>query len=319
MLDQPTGPTPTRFAYLGPEGTFTEAALHSLGTPSEGDARPAASVPAALAMVRAGEVDAAVVPLENSVEGSVSPTVDGLAAGEPLLITREVFLEVDFVLGVRPGLGLDGVARLASHPHALAQTRGWVAEHLPATEVLAAASTADAARLVAEGAPGAPDAAVCPELAAARYGLDVVARQLADTPGAVTRFVQVERPGRLPAPTGADRTTVMCSVRDRTGALLDLLTVLASRGLNLTRLDSRPTRQRLGVYTFTFDCEGHLAEARVGDALVALHRLCDEVRFLGSYPRADGRAAAPVPEPLADPAFGAGQAWVDRLRAGAGS
>ena len=244
MLDQPVRPTPTRFAYLGPEGTFTEAALHSLGTPSGGERVPAPSVPAALAMVRAGEVDAALVPLENSVEGSVSPTVDGLALGEPLLITREVFLEVDFVLGVRPGTAVADVARVASHPHALAQTRGWVAEHLPTAEVLAAASTADAARLVAEGAAGAPDAAVCPELAA-RYGLDVVARQLADTPGAVTRFVLVERPGRLPAPTGADRTTVTCSVRDRTGALLDLLTVLASRGLNLTRLDSRPTRERL--------------------------------------------------------------------------
>ena len=316
MLDQPVRPTPTRFAYLGPEGTFTEAALHSLGTPSGGERVPAPSVPAALAMVRAGEVDAALVPLENSVEGSVSPTVDGLALGEPLLITREVFLEVDFVLGVRPGTAVADVARVASHPHALAQTRGWVAEHLPTAEVLAAASTADAARLVAEGAAGAPDAAVCPELAAARYGLDVVARQLADTPGAVTRFVLVERPGRLPAPTGADRTTVTCSVRDRTGALLDLLTVLASRGLNLTRLDSRPTRERLGVYSFTFDCEGHLADARVGDALVALHRLCDDVRFLGSYPRADGRTAEPVPEPLGDPAFGAAQAWVDRLRAG---
>ncbi|SCX40708.1 prephenate dehydratase [Klenkia marina] len=318
MHDQPVRPTPTRFAFLGPEGTFTEAALHSLGTPSEGGSVPAPSVPAALALVRAGEVDAAVVPLENSVEGSVSPTVDGLAAGEPLLITREVFLEVDFVLGVRPGLAPGEVTRVASHPHALAQTRGWVAEHLPGAEVVAAASTADAARLVAEAAPGAPDAAVCPELAAERYGLHVTARRLADTPGAVTRFVQVERPGRLPAPTGADRTTVTCSVPDRTGALLDLLTVLASRGLNLTRLDSRPTRQRLGVYSFTFDCEGHLADARVGDALVALHRLCDEVRFLGSYPRADGRAAAPVPAPLADGAFGAAQAWVDRLRAGAG-
>ncbi|SDF69653.1 prephenate dehydratase [Klenkia brasiliensis] len=314
MPAQPTGPTPTRFAFLGPEGTFTEAALRSLGPPSEGGSVPAASVPAALAMARSGEVDAAFVPLENSVEGSVSPTIDGLAGGEPLVITREAFLEVDFVLGVRPGAGLADVARLGSHPHALAQTRGWVAQHLPDAEVLPAASTADAARLVAEGAL---DGAVCPEFAAQRYGLEVAAARLADTPGAVTRFVQVERPGRLPAPTGADKTTLTCFVADRTGALLDLLTEFASRGISLTRLESRPTRERLGVYSFSVDCEGHVADRRVGDALVALHRLCDEVRFHGSYPRADGRAAAAVPERFADTAFGTAEGWLARLRQGA--
>ncbi|SDP01310.1 prephenate dehydratase [Klenkia soli] len=311
MPAQPTGPTPTRIAFLGPEGTFTEAALHSLGTPSEGGSVPAASVPAALAMARSGEVDAAFVPLENSVEGSVSPTVDGLAAGAPLVITREAFLEVDFVLGVRPGTG--AVRRVASHPHALAQTRGWVAAHLPDAEVVPAASTADAARLVAAGEL---DGAICPELAAHRYGLEVAATRLADTPGAVTRFVQVERPGQLPAPTGADRTTVTCLVADRTGALLDLLTEFASRGISLTRLDSRPTRERLGVYSFSVDVEGHVADARVGDALLALHRLCDEVRFQGSYPRADGRSTAPVPHRVHDAAFRDAATWLDGLRRG---
>ncbi|MEI4273966.1 prephenate dehydratase [Klenkia sp. LSe6-5] len=316
----------TRFAFLGPEGTFTEAALHSLGTPSEGGAVPAPSVPAALAMVRSGEVDAALVPMENSVEGSVSPTIDGLAGGEPLVVTREVFLEVDFVLGVRPGTPLAAVRRVASHPHALAQVRGWLAAHLPDAEVVPAASTADAARLVAGGAPdpagavvaGAPDAAVCPELAAERYGLDLAATGLADAPGAVTRFVQVERPGRLPAPTGADKTTLTCFVADRTGALLDLLTEFASRGISLTRLESRPTREGLGVYSFSVDCEGHVADRRVGDALVALHRLCDDVRFHGSYPRSDGRAAAEVTERFADAAFGTAEDWLTRLREGAG-
>jgi prephenate dehydratase len=313
MPAQPAGSIPSSIAFLGPEGTFTEAALHSLGTHSEGETVPAPSVPAALAMARSGEVDAAFVPLENSVEGSVSPTIDGLAAGDPLVITREVFLEVDFVLATRPGVGRGDVRRVASHPHALAQTRGWVAAHLPGAEVVPAASTADAARLVAEGAH---DAAICPELAAARYGLDVVGTGLADTPGAVTRFVQVERPGRLPAPTGADKTTLTCFVADRTGVLLDLLTEFASRGISLTRLESRPTRERLGVYSFSVDCEGHVSDRRVGDALVALHRLCDEVRFQGSYPRADGRAAAPVHERFGDGAFADAQEWVARLREG---
>ncbi|MCO7218439.1 prephenate dehydratase [Klenkia sp. PcliD-1-E] len=314
MPAQPTGPTPTRFAFLGPEGTFTEAALRSLGPPSEGGAVPAPSVPAALAMARSGEVEAAFVPMENSVEGSVSPTIDGLAGGAPLVITREAFLEVDFVLGVRPGTGIADVARVGSHPHALAQTRAWVAEHLPTAQVLPAASTADAARLVADGEL---DAAVCPEFAAHRYGLAVAAARLADTPGAVTRFVQVERPGRLPAPTGADKTTLTCFVTDRTGVLLDLLTEFASRGISLTRLESRPTRERLGSYSFSVDCEGHVADRRVGDALVALHRLCDEVRFHGSYPRADGRAAAAVPERVTDSAFAGAEDWLARLRRGA--
>ncbi len=302
---------PTRFAYLGPEGTFTEAALRTLGAPSEGAALPAASVPAALAALRSGEVDAAVVPMENSVEGSVSPTIDGLASGAPVVITREVFLDVDFVLGVRPGSGLADVRSVASHPHALAQTRDWIAGHLPAATVLASASTADAARLVALGDG---DAAVCPELAATRYGLEILARQLADSPGAMTRFVQVERPGRLPAPTGADKTTVTCVVADRTGALLDLLGELASRGISLTRLESRPRRERLGVYSFSLDVEGHVADRRVGDALAALHRLCDEVRFLGSYPRADGRTAKPVDDAVADGSFAAAEAWLAGVR-----
>lgn len=304
---------PTRFAFLGPEGTFSEAALRSLGASSAGTSHPQPSVPAALAAVRAGEVDAALVPMENSVEGSVPPTMDGLATGDPLVITREVFLEVAFVLGVRPGTSAGDVRTVASHPHALAQTRGWVAAHLPGAAVLPAASTADAARSVAAGEF---DAAVCPELAAERYGLAVAAGDLADHPGAVTRFVLVERPGPLPARTGVDKTTVTVVVADRTGALLDLLSEFAVRGISLTRIESRPTRERLGVYSFSIDCEGHVADRRVGDALVALHRRCDEVRFLGSYPRADDRPAKPVPADAADEAFAAAEAWRDRVRGG---
>ncbi len=306
---------PTRFAYLGPEGTFTEAALRRLGAPSEGDALPVSSVSAALAAVRAGEVDAAVVPMENSVEGSVSPTIDGLAAGEPVVITREVFLEVDFVLGVRPGTTLAQVTSVASHPHALAQTREWVTEHLPQAAVVVAASTAEAARLVSLGDG---DAAVCPALAASRYGLEIAAEQLADAPGAVTRFVQVERPGRLPAPTGADKTTMTCVVADRTGALLELLSELAVRGISLTRLDSRPRRERLGVYSFSLDVEGHVADRRVGDALVALHRSCEEVRFLGSYPRADGREGKPVLTSAEDGSYTDADLWLAAVRTTSG-
>jgi prephenate dehydratase len=243
---------PTRFAYLGPEGTFAEAALRilvaSLGTTTgvhgggaEGVDRPAAGIGAALDAVRAGECAAALVPLENSVEGSVPATMDGLVDGAPLVVTREVFLEVGFVLAVRPGMALADVHTVASHPHALAQTRGRLAALLPAADVLPTSSTADAARRVAGGEH---DAAVCAAIAAERYGLEVLSADLADHPGAVTRFVLVERPGALPAPTGADKTTVTAVVPDRTGALLDLLTEFAVRGISLTRIESRPTRER---------------------------------------------------------------------------
>lgn len=309
----PPSTTPTRFAYLGPEGTFAEAALGILGSPSEGERRPEPSVAAALAAVRAGECAAALVPLENSVEGSVPATMDGLVTGSPLVITREVFLEVAFVLAARPGTTRADVRTVASHPHALAQCRGTVAELLPDAEVVPASSTADAARRVAAGEW---DAAVCAPIAAQRYQLAALAEDLADHPGAVTRFVLVTRPGPLPAPTGADKTTVTAVVADRTGALLDLLAEFAVRGISLTRIESRPTRERMGVYSFSIDCEGHVADRRVGDALAALHRLCEDVRFLGSYPRADAQPGKPVDARMADAAFADAEAWLDRIRSG---
>jgi prephenate dehydratase len=309
---------PTRFAYLGPEGTFAEAALvrltRAVGGGDAADAVPQASVGAALAAVRAGECRAALVPLENSVEGSVPATMDGLVDGEPLVITREVFLEVGFVLAVRAGTRAADVRTVASHPHALAQCRARIAELLPQADVVPTASTADAARRVAGGEY---DAGVCAAIAAERYALDALDTDLADHPGAVTRFVLVERPGPLPAPTGADKTTVTAVVADRTGALLDLLAEFAARGISLTRIESRPTRERLGVYSFSIDCEGHVADARVGDALAALHRLSAEVRFLGSYPRADAAAGKPVEERVGDAAFREAQEWLARVRAGA--
>ncbi|MCW2508254.1 MAG: pheA [Modestobacter sp.] len=311
---------PTRFAYLGPEGTFAEAALVRLtgatggpAGPSERDARPEASVAAALAAVRAGDREAALVPLENSVEGSVPATMDGLVDGEPLVITHEVFLEVAFVLAVRPGTTAAEVRTVASHPHALAQCRGRIAELLPEADVVPTASTADAARRVADGEY---DAAVCAAIAADRYALDALATDLADHPGAVTRFVLVERPGPLPGPTGADKTTITAVIPDRTGALLDLLAEFAVRGISLTRIESRPTRERLGVYSFSIDCEGHVADARVGDALAALHRLCADVRFLGSYPRADAQPGKSVEERVEDAAFADAGAWLARVRQG---
>jgi prephenate dehydratase len=308
------GTPPTRFAYLGPEGTFAEAALSSAVASSEGARYPQPSVAAALAAVRTGEVDAALVPLENSVEGSVPATMDGLADGEPLVITREVFLEVAMTLAARPGTGLSDVRTVASHPHALAQSAGWLAAR--GLQPLPTASTATAARAVASGEY---DAAVCAPLAAERYGLVRLVDDVADHRGAVTRFVLVARPGGLPAPTGNDKTSLVVVVGDRTGALLSLLSEFAVRGISLTRIESRPTRQRLGVYSFSLDCEGHISDRRVGEALAALHRVCDDVRFLGSYARADGRDNKPVPPDADDAAFADAQAWLARVRGGSAS
>ncbi len=286
MPGMPCSTSLTRFAYLGPEGTFAEAALRSVVDSSEGTAVPQPSVAAALAAVRSGDADAALVPLENSVEGSVPATMDGLADGDPLVIVREVFLPVTMTLAGRPGQTLDGVHSLGSHPHALAQCARWLAGHLPEVTPMPFNSTATAAAAVAAGEL---DAAVCAPIAAERYGLVALVDDIADHAGAVTRFVLVSPPGELPPPTGNDKTSLVAVVGDRTGALLELLQEFAVRGINLTRIESRPTRERLGVYSFSLDCEGHLAGQPVAEALAALERVCDDVRFLGSYPRADGR------------------------------
>lgn len=305
--------SPTRFAYLGPEGTFAEAALSSAITTTDGTRDPRPSVAATLAAVRSGDADAGLVPLENSVEGSVPATMDGLTDGDPLVITREVFLPVAFTLAVRPGTTLADVRSVASHPHALAQTGRWLAANLPDVTPLPASSTAGAAAAVAAGEY---DAAVCAAIAAQRYGLDSLADGIADHAGAVTRFVLVSRPGPLPEPTGNDKTSLVVVVTDRTGALLDVLREFSVRGISLTRIESRPMRERLWIYSFALDCEGHISDRRVGEALAALHRVCEDVRFLGSYPRADGRENRAVEPESADGAFAEADGWLARVRGG---
>lgn len=306
---------PARYAYLGPEGTFTEAALRRLPAAARAACRPEPTVPAVLDAVRRGDADGAVVPLENSVEGPVTTTVDELASGEPLLITREILLPVEFALLTRPGTATSDVKRMITHPHAEAQCRSWLSAELPDVQIFTATSTAAAAMAVAED--GATyDAALAGRLAGRRYGLAVLAEGIADRPGAVTRFVLVSRPGRPPEPTGADCTTLVASIADdHPGALLEILSEFAVRGVNLTRIESRPTGDALGKYYFSIDCAGHVQEARVGEALSGLHRLCADVRFLGSYPRAD--AVAPeIRRGTSDMEFTDAAAWLARTREG---
>lgn len=305
----------SRFVYLGPEGTFTEAALRSLPEAHGAALVPQPTVPAALDAVRYGEADGAMVPVENSVEGAVPSTLDELASGKPLLITAEVMLPITLSLLGRPGTRIEDVKRVVTHPHAHAQCRAWLSRHLPDAEVLVAASTAGAAAAVAE--EGSPyDAAIAAPIAAERYRLAILAEGIGDRADAVTRFVLLRPPGPLPAPTGADRTSVVAFIADdHPGALLEILTEFAVRGVNLTWIQSRPTGERLGKYCFSIDCEGHAADARVGEALTGLRRICADVRFLGSFPRGDG-ARPRIRAGTRDVDFAAAEGWLAGIRRG---
>ena len=308
------GVPPARYAYLGPEGTFTEAALRSLPAARRADLEPALTVGAALDAVRSGEADGALVPIENSVEGSVPVTLDELATGDPLMITREVLLPVQFALLVRAGTTLPDVKRVITHPHAEAQCRGWLRRHLPEAPVARAESTATAAVMAQNGSPF--DAAIAAPIAAARYGLAVLARNIGDNPDAVTRFVLMSRPAAPSARTGADKTSVVAFIRDdHPGALMEILDEFAVRGVNLTRLESRPTGQAMGRYCFSIDAEGHLTDSRVAEALMGLRRICADVRFLGSYPRADATEPT-VRRGTADADFLDARRWLERLTDG---
>ncbi len=301
-----------RYAFLGPVGTFAHTALLSIPGAIEAEHLPMATVTLAIDAVRSGAADGALVPMENSVEGAVPATLDELANGEqPLAITQETYLPVEFDLLARPGTALDEIRTVATHPHAEAQVRRFLLGRLPAAQYVPAGSTAGGAGLVAAGEA---DAAVAPPAAGEQYGLVSVARDIADHRGAVTRFVLLARASTPGAPTGNDRSTLVAYLReDHSGALLEILTEFAMRGVNLTRIESRPTKGRLGQYCFSIDCEGHVRDARVGDALAAIHRICADVRFLGSYPRADG-AQGPVPTGRSDPDFADAGAWLASIR-----
>jgi prephenate dehydratase len=310
-----SGVQPRRYAYLGPEGTFTEAALRTLPDVVDAQLVPCRSVSVALDAVRSGDAEAALVPLENSVGGGVSSTIDELSTGELLHIGREVLLDVGFALAVRPGTERSSVKRVAAHPQAEAQCRRWIADTLPDVEIVTAGSNAEAASSVASPSSDL-DAAITSALAAQRYGLEVIEADIHDHVGAVTRFVLLTKPVAPPAPTGADKTSLVAFIGDdHAGALLEVLTEFAVRGINLTWIESRPTGGGLGRYCFSIDCEGHVADERVGEALMGLRRICTDVRFLGSYPRADG-VAPTMRRGTSDVEFHGAASWLARVRAG---
>jgi prephenate dehydratase len=308
------GVPPTRFVYLGPEGTFAEQALRTIPAAERGVRIPARSVPEALDAVRLGDADAALVPMENSIGGVVAVTLDELATGSPLVITREVVLSVEFVLGAREQVPFPAIRTVAAHPQASAQCRGWLRRNLPDAAVVDVLSNGAAAIAAARGEY---DAAICAPIGATGQRLAVLANKIEDHHGALTRFVLLSRPGPPPEPTGQDVTSLAVYIsHDRVGALLAVLMELAVRGVNLTRIESRPTGEQLGRYAFFLDCEGHVAEARLGEALQGLRRICADVRFFGSYPRHDWTPATPGGSTTTDADFADSAAWLARLRAG---
>ncbi|KLI04094.1 prephenate dehydratase [Mycolicibacterium conceptionense] len=311
-----------RIAYLGPEGTFTEVALLQMVAREMVPGLPPAagtgedrftpvrtdSTPGALAAVRDGRADYACVPIENSIEGSVLPTLDSLAVGKPLQIYAELILDVAFAIVTRPGHS-GPVRTVAAFPVALAQVRQWLAANLPDAEVVPATSNAAAAHEVAEGRA---DAGVSTRLAAERYGMHILAADVVDEANARTRFVLVGPPGVPPPATGADRTSVVLRLDNVPGALVTAMTEFSIRDIDLTRIESRPTRTELGTYMFFLDCVGHIDDDSVAEALKALHRRCTDVRYLGSWPTG---ASAGAPPPRLDEAT----RWLTGLRDGTGA
>ncbi len=268
------------FAYLGPVGTFTEEALKKITCDSDVKI-PYANVTAALDAVRKGDAQFALVPIENSVEGVVARTLDELATGDALTIAGEVTLPVTFAFMTKRGT--TEIKRIGTHPHAESQCRDYIAANYPHAEIVSTNSTSAAAEAVSKGEL---DAAIASSAAADHFNLEVREANIGDNAGAVTRFICAQKPGWIPEPTGNDRTSIAVFIDiDHAGALLEILQVFAKNDVNLTFIQSRPTGRELGHYHFIIDVEGHIKDDSVGKSIEELRVICDDIRFLGSYPR----------------------------------
>ena len=299
-----------RLAYLGPSGTFTEQALLNQTDLRELELVSVASIPEALKQVSNNEVDLAFVAIENSIEGSVNITQDTLTFDADLLIQREVVSSIELNLLVKPGTSLDEIETVLSFPHAIAQCKDWLSNNLPNAITEAANSTADAAKQVSEASQGT-FAAIGTERSADAYELEILVDGIQDHSDNETRFVLVAADG-VPSPTGYVKTSIVgFQDADRPGSLLGILQEFAARSLNLTRLESRPTKKGLGNYCFLIDLEGHISDEVVADCLKNLHVKNGSVKFLGSYPAAGDENLisdkATVKSEKAD-------SWLDELR-----
>ena len=297
--------------YLGPHGTFTEQAVLSEPDLAQCDGKLFSSMPAVLNAVESGELDLGFAAIENSIEGTVNATIDTLAFSSNLLIQREVVIPISMELLVAPGTTLESIETVVSFPHAIAQCRVWLAEHLPDARHSAANSTADAVELVAK-AQDSTVAAIGNRLAGSIYGLAELANSIEDTEDNQTRFVTVARRG-IPKITGNDKTSIVIFQRDdRPGSLLSILQEFSARKINLSKLESRPTKKGLGNYCFIMDLDGHISDAVVADALKNIMAKQADVKFLGSYPTA-GTGATEV-RAEANAAWRSAEDWLDTVR-----
>ena len=309
---EPAGAPAVRIGFLGPEGTFTEEALLTQPDLAAAVLEPRASIDEVLQAVASGEVERGFVPIENGIEGTVPATIDGLIFDHDLFIVREVVLDVHLQLMARAGTGLSDVTHVHSFPHALAQVRRFMARELPGAVTVAAVSTADAARHVGEQG-GRGDVAVSNRLAAELYGLEIIASDIEDHEDNQTRFVLLAR-DQLPGPSGHDRTSIVCfQDADRPGSLYGILGQFAARDINLTNLQSRPTKRGLGNYCFIIDLEGHIADQVIADCLRDLRAHLASVKFLGSYP-VGGEVGESVREQISEARLAADE-WIRSLRA----
>jgi prephenate dehydratase len=272
-----------RVAYLGPPGTFSEEAVSRCDLAAGAEPLPCASFQAAWDAVLAGEADAALLPVENSIEGAIGTTLDLLVHRPGLLIRREVLLPVQQHLLAPAGTTLAQVTRVLSHPQPFGQCTRFLRERLPGARLEPTISTADAAIQVSRGAPGA--AAIGARAAAARYGLAILAEGIQDSDENTTRFLLVARADE--PRTGADRTSIAFTLdRDRPGGLYEVMGEFASRAINLSKIESRPMKQELGHYVFFIDFEGHRLDAPCAAALDGVRHRVHRLHLLGSYPRA---------------------------------
>lgn len=303
-------------AYLGPPGTFTEEALLTQPDLAEADHFLCRSIPEVLGAAADGRVDLGFTAIENSIEGTVNVALDALIFEHNLLIQREVVIDVRLHLLGFSGTAMDEIRRVISFPVATAQCRRYLTENLPHAEEIAANSTAAAARDLAISNDKTA-AAIGTALSQEIYGLDMIATDIEDHPENQTRFVAVSRTG-VPAPTGHDKTSIVVFQRaDRSGSLMGILAEFAARSINLTKLESRPTKKALGDYCFLIDLEGHVADQLVADCLTSIVAKHGEVKFLGSYPtniRGNEEQST-----AATTAWTEAQSWIDDLRSQVGN
>ncbi|MEN2738903.1 prephenate dehydratase [Microbacterium sp. X-17] len=315
MTDDLGVPARRTYSYLGPAGTFTEAALAQVPEAREHAWKPVHNVGEALGDVVEGRSDAAMIAIENSVDGGVSTAQDALATMPGLRIVGEYLVPVTFVLVGLPGTRLADVSLVAAHPVAYAQCSRWLSRELPAHAHLPAASNVASALGLLDGTSNA-EAAIAPPAILEHHNLELLAENIGDNANAVTRFVLVSRTVPPPPPTGADKTSLIVELPEEyPGALREMLSQFETRGINLSLLASRPIGDALGRYRFVIDADGHIHDERMADALLGLRRFSPRVTFLGSYPRAD-RVIVRYPDRYSDDVFVDARDWLRGVLSG---